>query len=97
MADYRNRISITLSDAERAEIDAVAGVLGIKSTRVVYECVKAGLTNVLESGQMVKKKIEFAQHLQKQLDWTNQADLKKSDKPKTFQLRKAQAKKKKSR
>lgn len=98
MSDDRNRISITLTDAERAEIDAVASVLGIKATRVVYECTKVGLTLVLEAGQKKKNQIELAQFLKNQSDWTDQPKTKaKAEKPRTNNQRKQDAKKKKSR
>lgn len=82
MADDRNRVSITLTHSERAEVEAVADVLGIKPTRVVYECVKAGMGIVLESGQKMQRQIDYAQHLKKQVN------PKKSDKPRTNTQRK---------
>lgn len=94
MASDRNRISITLTDHERDEIDAVSGVLGIKATRVVYECVKFGLTAVLDAGLKKNQQIALAQHVSKQIDWTaEQLRPKKSDKPRTNTQRKQDKKK----
>lgn len=49
MAGLRNRISISLTDAEFAEIQSLADLLGIKPTRCVYEAVKLGVPQLVKS------------------------------------------------
>lgn len=59
MADVRNRISITLTDLEKDEIDQIASVLGVKSTRCVYEALKAGLPILVKQAQVSQSNIGF--------------------------------------
>lgn len=51
MADQRNRIGITLTDLEKAEIDIAAASLGVKSTRCIYEAYKLGLPLLIKQAQ----------------------------------------------
>ena len=74
MTDLRNRISITLTDAEYAEVVAASEIMGIKPTRVVYECVKGGLSGVLNEDERRRDNAKRMQALKSQIDWTDAAE-----------------------
>lgn len=71
MADLRNRVSITLTDPEKAQVDGLAHILGIKPTRVVYEALKEGMPLILAKGQKLTNDMALARQLREwsQTDW----------------------------
>lgn len=107
MSDDRNRINVTLSDNDLFEIKEVASFLGIKPTRVVYECLKVGLPTVLKNGQDKLSALTWAKHRKRneqrswvQEDLIDSVEIVKPEKAKSFQQKKVEArraKKKKSR
>ncbi len=100
MADTRNRISITVTDTELAAIEEVGTILGLRPTRVVYECVKYGLDGILEHAQRMQQQILIARQTRSQVDWTETAPKPAAQPKQSFQQKKVEArkaKKKKSR
>jgi hypothetical protein len=91
VSGLRNRISVTLSDVEMAEIEQVAELLGVKPTRVVYDCVKSGLSGLLDKSQGLATKIRDAKRQKSQVDWAEEAE--KAEKPRTNAQRKQDKKK----
>lgn len=71
MADDRNRVSVTLTDLEFQDLKGVAESLGLKPTRVVYDCIKMALPHVLQTGMEMRESIKLSQRLKAQVDWTN--------------------------
>lgn len=58
----RNRVSVTLSDVELLEIQKLSELLGVKSSRCVYDAMKLGMPQLLKNAH---ESIRSAQAL----DW----------------------------
>lgn len=88
MISTRTRINLTLTDGEYSQITAVADILGIKPTRVVYDCLTSNLAGYLEEKQKLQKDIQFAKMFKTQTERIEE---------KGQESQKAKQKKKKSR
>jgi len=77
MADLRNRVSITLTNAEFEQVKALAQILGIKPTRVVYEALKEGMPLILSKGQKFSNDVAFASNVWSQSSWVEPEEKKK--------------------
>lgn len=98
MADDRNRISVTLSDTEYAQVLGVAQILGMKPTSVVHDCLQFGLTGFLDHKRKQASIIQFAASLAEQeKEGAGSVQVKKKPvrKAKTFNQRKLEARQKK--
>jgi len=70
MPPLRNRVGVTFTDAEFYDVNEVARLLGTKPTKVVYECVRRSLGQVLEDGEKRRQAVEAVKALRSQVDWT---------------------------
>lgn len=98
MADDRNRVSVTLSDTEYAQVLGVAQMLDMKPTRVVYECLQFGLTEFMNHKRKQQSAILLAGRLADQEKESLKASVdakKPARKSKTFNQRKLDARQKK--
>jgi 16S rRNA U516 pseudouridylate synthase RsuA-like enzyme len=57
--DLRKRISITLTDGEARQVKDMADLLGIKSTRLVYEALKLGMPILLDKTKKDEMNLRF--------------------------------------
>jgi hypothetical protein len=67
MADNRNRISVTLTDAELAEVKSLANLLGMKPTRVLYEAYKMSAQKLLDRERQIRFNIQTATQIKESL------------------------------